>query len=318
MRSLVLDGDGLRFEPDRTDPEPAAGEALVRVTLAGICGTDLELTRGYKGFEGVPGHEFVGVVERADDRPDLVGERVVGEINAVCGRCATCESGRRTHCPARTVLGILGRDGAFAERLALPVENLHLVPYDVPDEVAVFAEPVAAACHILEQVTIARGDRALVLGGGRLGLLCAQVLRYVEAEVTVLGRHARGLERLAGQPIATSTSSDTVEGLFDVVVEATGTSTGFDEACRFARPGGTVVLKSTCAGAATVDLAHVVVDELRVVGSRCGPLDTAVQFLRVEQVDVAPLVDARYPLEEGVAAFEHAARPGALKILLAP
>lgn len=318
MLALRLRGR-LHLERDRPVPEPATGEALVRVLQAGVCGTDLQLVQGYKGFDGVPGHEFVGRVERADDRPELVGRRVVGEVNAVCGVCPTCAAGHRTHCPRRTALGIFGRDGAFAEFLTLPTENLHPVPDELTDDQAVFVEPLAAACRILEQLELTPETRVVVVGDGRLGLLCAQVLATTGCDLTVLGRHARKLALLRSVGVPTATRPALVPAAADVVVEATGTQSGLATAVELVRPLGTIVLKSThapTAGDEGPDLSPIVVRELTVVGSRCGPFDRALELLAAGTIDVEPLIDARYPLERGVDAFQHAARRGTLKVLI--
>jgi threonine dehydrogenase-like Zn-dependent dehydrogenase len=316
MRALWLEERRLRLREDCPPPPLPSGEALVRVLRAGVCNTDLELVRGYYPYAGIPGHEFVGRVERAPGAEGWVGKRVVGEINAVCGQCETCRAGRPTHCERRTVLGIKSRDGAFAEYLALPVGNLHEVPGDVPDEVAVFTEPLAAALEVQEQVRIASGDRVVVVGSGKLGNLVAQTLAVTGAAVLVVGRNPATLGRMAARSIPTATAAELPERRADVVVECTGHPDGLALALRAVRPRGTVVLKSTYHGQATLDLARVVVDEVSLVGSRCGPFAPALAALAAGRVDVRSLVDARYPLAEAIAAFEHAARPGALKVLL--
>ena len=301
---------------DVARPDPPAGEALVRVTLAGVCATDLELVKGYYPFTGVPGHEFVGVVERADGAPARVGRRVVGEINASCGTCPTCVAGRRSHCPARTVLGIKGRDGAMAEWLVLPLENLHDVPDAVPDEAAVFTEPLAAALEVQEQVRIGPGTRVVVIGDGRLGQLVARSLAVTGCSLTVVGRHVRKLERLSARGIAVAACVSPASA--DVVVECTGNPDGLALARDAVRPRGTIVLKSTYHGEARVNLSAIVVDEVTLVGSRCGPFAPALALLAGGTVDVADLVEARYPLGDALAAFERAAAPGVLKVLVAP
>lgn len=313
MRALWLKDRQLQLRDDLPPPAPADGEALIRVLLAGICGTDIELTRGYYPYDGVPGHEFVGVVEQGP--PALLGRRVVGEINASCGACAPCRRGQRTHCAGRTVLGISGRHGAFAEHLALPAANLHAVPDGVPSEAAVFTEPLAAALQVLEQVHLRPGDRAVVIGDGKLGQLVAQVLAG-SCDLLVIGRHPRKLALLAARGVRTGAADAATPGAFDVAVECTGDARGFAIARAALRPRGTLVMKSTYAGALTLDAASIVVDELTLVGSRCGPFAPALRLLAERRVDVAPLIDARYPLAEGLAAFERAQRPGALKVLV--
>ena len=316
MRALVCD-HGLRFEPDFAAPELPLGEALVRVRLAGICNTDLELVRGYLSFKGVLGHEFVGVVDQAE-ASELVGRRVVGEINTACGACDTCRAGWPTHCPNRTTLGLHGRDGVLAECFCLPAGNLHLVPAGVPDEAAVFAEPLAAACEVLEQVHVRPTDRAIVLGDGKLGLLIAQVLALTGCDLTVVGRHEDKLATLhaASRGIHTQVGDEGLSRSADVVVECTGQPQGFEAARRMVRPRGTLIVKSTFHGLMQADLSSLVVDEIQVVGSRCGPFAPALRLLAQGLVDVIPLIEAEYPLDEALAAFEHARRRGALKVLV--
>ncbi|HZH30951.1 MAG TPA: alcohol dehydrogenase catalytic domain-containing protein [Pyrinomonadaceae bacterium] len=300
----------------------AAGEAVVRVRLAGICNTDVEIARGYAGFEGTLGHEFVGVVESAPDGA-LVGRRVVGEINAGCGLCELCAAGDARHCPQRTVLGIVGRDGAFAEFLRLPIVNLLVVPDEVEDERAVFAEPLAAACGIMERVEIKRETRVAVVGDGKLGLLSAQAVRAQSgAAVTLIGRHenklriarARGIETAHAAELPPARSA----GAFDVVVEASGAPAGFALAISLTRPRGVLVLKSTFHGATEIDAARIVVDEISVVGSRCGRFAPALELLARDAVDVASLITEEFPLTEGVRAMQRATESGVLKVLLRP
>jgi threonine dehydrogenase-like Zn-dependent dehydrogenase len=309
MRGLWLEGGSLRLRDDIPDPAPAAGEAVVRVRRAGVCNTDLELVRGYYPYTGVPGHEFVG---------EWNGRRVVGEINAVCGACPACAAGRRTHCERRTVLGIVNRNGAFAEALSLPIANLHDVPDSVSDDEAVFVEPLAAALELQEQVRITKAERVLVIGDGKLGNLIAQTLRLTGCALRVVGRHRAKLEILEGLGIATSEAARVEPAEADVVVECTGNPEGLALATTAVRPRGTIVLKSTYAGDAKVNLAKIVVDEITLVGSRCGPFAPALDLLARRAVDVRPLVHARYPLREAVAAFDHAARSGVLKVVVEP
>jgi len=314
MQALWLEERRLRMRNDVATPEPPPGEALVRVLRAGICNTDIELTRGYYPFTGILGHEFLGVVEQGPS--GLVGRRVVGEINAVCGACSECLAGRRTHCERRTVLGIVGRHGAFADHLVLPAENLYPVPDAVSTDAAVFTEPLAAALEIQEQVRIGSNDRVLVVGDGKLGQLVAQTLALTGCALRVIGRHDAKLALLAARGIETGRADRATRGEFDVAVECTGNPDGFAVAQRALRPRGTLVLKSTYAGALTLDAAAVVVNELTLVGSRCGPFAPALRLLAERRVAVEPLIHARYPLAQAVTAFEHAQRPGVLKVLL--
>jgi threonine dehydrogenase-like Zn-dependent dehydrogenase len=316
VRALWLEERALRLRDDLPLPAARAGEARVRVRLAGVCNTDLELVRGYYPYTGVPGHEFVGVVEEAEGAPAWVGRRVVGEINAACGSCPTCRAGRRTHCERRTVLGIAGRNGVFATHALLPVENLHPVPDGVPDETAVFAEPTAAALEVQAQVSVSPGDRVVVVGAGKLGNLVAQTLVATGCRLLVVGRSPRPLALLSARGILTAAADGVEPRQADLAVECTGNPEGLEIARRAVRPRGTIVLKSTYHGRAEVDMAPFVVDEITLVGSRCGPFAPALAALARGSVDPRPLVEARYPLSEAVAAFEHAARPGALKVLV--
>jgi threonine dehydrogenase-like Zn-dependent dehydrogenase len=314
MLALWLEDRKLAVRTDVLQPDPPNGESLVRVLRAGICSTDLELTRGYYPFTGVPGHEFVGIV--AQGPLELLGRRVVGEINATCGTCWHCASGRPTHCSERTVLGIAGRDGAFAEYLVLPDRNLHAVPDGVTTDAATFTEPMAAALQIQEQVAISRDHRVLVVGDGRLGQLVAQTLALSGCELWVLGKRAEKLALIAERGIRTALAAAANLKGFDIAVECTGNPEGFAIAQAALRPRGTLVMKSTYVGELVVDAAAVVVNELTLVGSRCGPFAPALQLLADRSVNVEPLISAWYPLAQGVAAFEHAQRPDTLKVLL--
>jgi len=296
-----------------------AGEALVRVTLSGICNTDLEIVRGYAGFQGTIGHEFVGVVESAPDE-SLIGRRVVGEINAGCGHCPLCTSGDPRHCPQRTVLGIVGRDGAHAEFLQLPVVNLLPVPDEVADERAVFAEPLAAAWGITERTCVSEETRVAVIGDGKLGLLCAQALALTGAPTLLIGKHQEKLKIAGARGIETATL-DKVKGRereFDVVVEASGSESGFALALALLRPRGVLVLKSTFHGATSVDAARIVVDEISVTGSRCGRFAPALDLLKNNAVDVESLISEEYRLSDGVRAMQRATEAGVIKVLLRP
>mgnify|MGYP002619718474 CR=1 FL=1 len=315
MLALVFDGEPRVVE--KATPEPPPGEALIRVTRAGICSTDRELVRGYMGFTGTLGHEFVGVVERADDAPEWLGRRVVGEINCVCGLCAHCRAGRPHHCTQRTVLGIQQRDGAFAQFTTLPIANLHAVPDSLDDDAAVFTEPVAAAFRILEQIDITPETRVAVLGDGKLGQLIARVLQTRTGQLVAVGRQAWKRALLEAAGIATASSEDDLPRDFDVVVEATGAPDGLARALSLVRCEGTVVLKTTVAEATPINLSlPVVVDEVTILGSRCGPFPPALTALTNGTVDPRPLITHRCSLGDGVAALEQATRKDALKVLL--
>ncbi|MDB5297413.1 MAG: alcohol dehydrogenase [Phycisphaerales bacterium] len=327
MRALVFDDNGLSFQPRHPDPPPRLGDTLVRVRQAGVCSTDLEITKGYMGFRGVLGHEFVGDVVDSPDK-NLVGKRVVGEINVVCGRCDLCVSGLSTHCRNRSVLGILNHDGAFADHVRLPAVNLHALPAAVDDDMAVFVEPLAAAYQVIKQVPMdagrgsggegGRGRRwVTVLGDGRLGLLVAQVLREAGAAVRVIGKHPDKLALCERWGIRSRPLADIVARHDqDVVVDCTGSATGFELAMQIVRPRGTIVLKSTVADGKPLNLAPLVIDEVNVVGSRCGPFREAIRALAEGRIDVASLIHRRVRLDQGVQAMELAGRPGALKVLL--
>lgn len=313
MRALRWDGEALRLV-EREPLRATARRARVRVLLAGICSTDLQLLRGYMGFTGVPGHEVVGVVEEGP--AGLAGRRVVAEINFACGACEACARGLARHCPTRDVMGILRADGAYADELLVPPEACHVVPDGVPDEAAVFTEPLAAAFEVLEQVHVRPGASAVVLGDGKLGLLVAQVLHVAGARVLAVGRHPHKLERLRRRGVATADAPPAER--VDLVVEATGSSQGLERALGLVRPRGTLVLKSTVADAHRLSLAPLVIDEVTVVGSRCGPFAPALAALADRRVEVLDLVERVYPLAEGAAAVAHAGRSGALKVLLRP
>jgi alcohol dehydrogenase len=313
VRALVFDGSvALRDVPE---PTPGPGQALLALRLAGICGTDLELTRGYKGFAGTLGHEFVAEVVQCPSAPQWVGRRVVGEINLACGACERCGAGLRTHCAARRVLGILEQPGCFAERFVLPVQNLHAVPDALSDEHAVFTEPLAAALRVVEQVPLSPAQRVAVVGDGKLGLLVVMALRAHGIPVTAIGRHPHKLALVAG-PGVHATTEALPPASFDVVVEATSSREGLQHALALVRPCGTVVLKSTVHGTVALPTAALVVDEIHLVGSRCGPFDVALRAMVEGRVDPRPLVQARYPLAQAEQALAHAARPGTLKVLL--
>ncbi len=316
----------LRFSQNKLSvdavPRPAGpDEAVVRVLRSGICNTDLEIVRGYAGFEGTIGHEFVGIVEEAGDAPHLIGKRVVGEINAGCGVCARCISGGPRHCPTRTVLGIVGRDGAHAEYLQLPSKNLLEVPQAVTDEQAVFAEPLSAALAITEQVTIGRDTKVVVVGDGKLGLLCAMALSKYSDDVNMVGKHVPKIaiaEKAGVYGVLLDEIDDSMYRTADIVVEASGSESGFSTAVDLVKPRGKIVLKSTFHGSPTWPATRIVVDEITIVGSRCGRIGPALRFLADGAVRVDDLIADEHPLSEAIKAMEQAAGNGVLKVLLKP
>jgi threonine dehydrogenase-like Zn-dependent dehydrogenase len=314
VRALRFSSAGLSLE-QLDPPRRGAGEALVRVRCAGICSTDLEIARGYMGFAGTLGHEFVGVVEEADD-PAWLGARVAGEINLSCGQCRMCQRGLGRHCPTRSVLGILGKDGCFAEYLTLPERNLHRVPDRISDRLACFVEPVAACYEILEQVRIAPDDAIVVLGDGKLGQLIARVLAERGLTPILAGRHDHKLALARARGVQAERPEALTAKAFDVVIEATGSPGGMQRAIELVRPRGTLVLKSTYHGPLTLDAAPLVIDEITLVGSRCGPFEPAIATLAAGRLPTGDLVDATFPLTEGIAAFERAATAGVLKVLI--
>ncbi|OBQ37777.1 MAG: alcohol dehydrogenase [Anabaena sp. MDT14b] len=314
MKGLWLENNQLQLRTNIPIPEPLPGEALVRVLRAGICNTDLELIKGYYPYTGIIGHEFVGVVEQGSKQ--LINQRVVGEINAACGDCRFCRRGQPTHCENRTVLGIVNRHGAFAEYLSLPVENLHLVPENVSTAAATFTEPIAAALEIQQQIQICKDDRVLVVGDGKLGQLIAQTLALTGCELLVVGRHKDKLVNLAAKGIKTGFADSVTDRYFDISVDCTGNPEGFNIARRALRPRGILILKSTYAGNLSLDASALVVDEITLIGSRCGPFVPALELLATGKVDVQSLIDSHYPLSQGLAAFEKAKTKGVLKVLL--
>lgn len=328
MRALYWDGRELGLRSAYPTPaarstkvEAAGGRAasagaIVKVHLAGVCSTDLQIFKSYMGFKGVPGHEFVGTVVEGPEA--ILGKRAVGEINFGCGECDACRRDLMRHCPNRTVMGIVNADGAFAEFVALPAGNLHPVPDSVSDEEAVFAEPLAAAFEILTQIQIDPGDEVLILGDGKLGNLCAQALRLTGAKITVLGKHADKLALVRKAGVRTVQLTDWQPRLFDIVVEATGSESGLELALGAVRPRGTLILKSTVAGRHAVSLAPIVINEINLLGSRCGPFPDALDALSSKQVTVTPLIEQTYPLSAGLEAIAHASKPGTRKILLRP
>jgi threonine dehydrogenase-like Zn-dependent dehydrogenase len=315
MRALVFD-NSLRFDARHPEPQPDDGDALLRVRQAGICATDLEITKGYMGFRGVLGHEFVADVVEAPDK-NLVGQRVVGEINVVCGRCDLCLSGLSNHCRNRSVLGIVNHDGAFADRVRLPATNLHVLPRTIDDDHAVFIEPLAAAFQVLKQIKLDGRKWVTVLGDGRLGLLVAQVLRNAGCPVRVIGKHPEKLALCERWQIRSRPLDDIIPRHDqDVIVDCTGSAAGLELAIQMVRPRGTVVLKSTLAAGKPLNLAPAVVDEITIIGSRCGPFREAIRALSEREVDVTSLIYRRMKLEQGVEAMDLARRPGVLKVIL--
>ena len=304
----------LFLRPDLPSPAPKPGEALIKVLRAGVCNTDLELTRGYYPYSGILGHEFVGVVETGPE--EFLNKRVVGEINASCGNCEFCQRGIKTHCLDRTVLGIVNRNGAFAEYLSLPIANLHLVPESVSTDAATFTEPLAAALEILDQVNIESNHRVLVVGDGKLGLLVAQAIATTGCEMLAIGRHKEKLQILKDCGIAVGFADGIKSGSFDVAVECTGNPEGFAIALSALKARGTLVLKSTYAGKLTIDASRIVVDEIKLVGSRCGPFAPALELLAAGKISVLPMIQVRFDLQDGVRAIDRAAQKGTLKVLI--
>jgi len=318
MRALYYDGaNGVRLERDYPEPPITPGEAVIRPLLVGICNTDLELAGGYMGYSGVLGHEFVGIVESCAD-PALAGARVVGEINCPCGACSLCLGGKGNHCPQRSVLGIMGRDGVFADIFTLPADNLWVVPDTVTDTQAVFTEPLAAAFEITNQATIGTGQKVAILGDGKLGLLTGQVISLTGCDLVAVGRHPEKLAILARRGITTALDREmaAMRSSFDVVVDATGSAEGFALAARLVEPCGTIVLKTTTASPAGLDPNRVVIDELTIVGSRCGPFDKALDALEKRLVDVEPMVSDIFRFDCGVEAMRRASEGAVLKVLM--
>ena len=314
MRAIVFNGK-LEFLTDYPRPERKTGEALVKVTRAGICNTDLEITRGYMGFRGIPGHEFVGIVEKCDSK-NIIGKRVVGEINIGCKTCSYCRNHVQNHCPNRSVLGIMNKDGAFADYLTLPVSNLHIVPDSVSDDEAIFTEPLASAFEIMEQVDITPRDRVCVLGDGKLGLLVAQALSTADCRLVIVGHHRENLSIMDELGIKTRLSSSFEESGFDIVVDCTGSRSGMESAMKITKPGGKIVLKTTVARKSSLDLNHIVINELSLIGSRCGPFKPAIDAIKSRSVDLYPLISDTFSIHDGLRAFQAASRKGVLKVIL--
>ncbi len=314
MKALWLENNKISLRDDVPQPQKP-NEALIKIRKAGICSTDLELVKGYYPYTGVLGHEFVGEVVEAPDA-SWIGARVVGDINAVCGKCEACLNGRSTHCESRTVLGIVNRDGVFAEYTTLPLENLHRVPDSVPDKMAVFTEPLAAALEIQQQIQIKPTDRVLVVGAGRLGQLISQTLALTGCDLHVLARHSFQQNLLTARGIRIISAENIQPRKWDVVVEVTGSPDGFNIARTAIRPRGTLVLKSTYKGDMSVNFSSIVVDEINIVGSRCGPFEPALRLMEKREVDPTVLIAEEYALGDGILAFEKAAKSGMLKVLV--
>jgi threonine dehydrogenase-like Zn-dependent dehydrogenase len=316
MRAIWLEDKKLSLV-EVEKPKTAPGEALIRIELAGICATDLELIKGYYPYRGILGHEFVGKVVEAPSNPDLIGKRVVADINIACQQCPTCKAGREHHCPQRSVIGIVDRPGALAEYIGLPTRNLYALPDSISDQAAVFIEPLAAACRILEQIEFNKDCRVLLVGAGRLGQLIARVIKTTACDFSTLARYPKQLELLQAKSIKAFTEQSGIEDKsFDIVIEATGSTTGFEIARNKVRPQGTIVLKSTYAKKSQIDLSSLVVDEITLIGSRCGPFEKAIDLLDKKIIDPTDLIEKRYSLKDGLTAFQAAQRKGSLKILI--
>lgn len=318
MQGIWLGDQKLSIKKDLPDPKLSDKDALIELLLAGICSTDLEMVKGYYSFSNILGHEFVGKVIHAPGYDYLVGKRVVGEINITCGECKECLNGRSSHCENRKTLGISNYPGVFAEYLKLPVKNLHLVPDSLSNEQAVFSELLAAALEIQQQIHIMPSSHVLVVGAGRLGMLIAQCLALTGCDLKVVVRRAEAARMLSTFGIRSITPDEVFSHMADVVVEVTGSSSGFELSRSAVRPRGTLVLKSTFAGDVSLNLSSIVVDEVTLMGSRCGPFEPALRLLEERLIKVEPLISAYYPLKEGLAAMEMAGRPGVLKVLLHP
>lgn len=317
MRAIEFDKK-LKITENYPVPEPQDGEALIKIITAGICNTDIEIIKGYMGFSGILGHEFVGVVEKINgSNQELLSQRVVGEINCGCGYCEYCLKGLENHCPNRTVLGILNKNGCFADYITLPVKNLHKVPDDVTNQEAVFTEPLAAAFEILEQIQINPDDKVLILGDGKLGLLISFVLNLTQAEVILVGKHQEKLDIAKNQGIKSRFMDDLfVEKNYAVVVEATGNISGFELAQNLVKPKGIIVLKSTLASEKPLNLAPIVIDEIKIIGSRCGPFKPALDALEKKLIDVKPLISKFFEFDKALDAFELSKIKGILKVLI--
>jgi len=316
MKALWLENKKLIFRDDLPIPEPSVNEVLIKVISAGICATDLELLDGYYPFTGIPGHEFVGLVIMSPSDPYWLNKRVVGEINISCKECDSCIRGDHNHCEKRKVLGIKEKNGAFAEYLILPISNIHEIPDSIPNDKAVFIEPIAAAVRILEQVNIILTDKVLIIGAGRLGQLIARVFQNENYDVQVLAKYSDQIKLLKNLGIHTISESDAHTKKFDVVVEASGSEKGIDYALRAVRSRGIVVMKTTTAETVSVNMSQIVVNEVTIIGSRCGPFKPALELLVNENINPIPMISARYPIDSGILGFQHADKPGVMKIII--
>lgn len=331
MRALLFDGE-LRYEPVYSLKPRRKGDASVKVLLAGICTTDLEIMRGYRDFKGILGHEFVGIVHDANNAR-LVGKRVVGEINVGCGECRLCRRGMRNHCENREVIGISGRDGSFADFLNIPEENLHVLPDDMVAERAVFVEPLAAAINVIMEVRIKPDNSVVVIGDGKLGILAAQVVRMTGADLKLVGKHQKklsiaewmGIESFVlvgnegGDVIVrdgNGREAKLIRHGYDVVIECSGSPSGLEMAKQLIMPGGRIVLKTTMKGETFIDMNHVVVNELHIIGSRCGPFQPAIRAIRKGLIEVRPLITSQFPIADWKLAFEAAQKPESLKVIM--
>jgi threonine dehydrogenase-like Zn-dependent dehydrogenase len=314
MNALIFDGK-IRIEKNAPIPKRKPFEALIRVLKAGICQTDLEIIKGYLHFQGILGHEFVGIVEESSHQ-GLLGKRVVGEINLACGKCIYCQKGMPSHCNARSVLGIKDKNGCFAEYITLPIKNIHIIPDGIADDEAIFVEPLAAALQIFTQVHIRPQDDVIILGDGRLGQLCAQVIRLTGAFVLTVGRHLKKLNILQKKGIKTCRFDKVSPKKADIVIECTGSPAGFNAALNLVHPRGTIVLKSTYQVKPTVDLAPIAINEITIIGSRCGPFSPAIRLLEDKIIDVQPLISQRFSLDKAMEAIEAAHQKENIKVIL--
>ena len=317
MKALIFN-DKLELKTDYPQATLKENEALIKVTMAGICNTDYEITKGYMGYNGILGHEFVGeVIEINGNDKSLLNKRVVGEINLGCNNCTWCAQNLARHCPNRSTLGILNKDGCFCEYLTMPLQNLLEVPENVSDEEAVFVEPLAAACEIIEQKHIRPDEKVVILGDGKLGLLIALTLNAMGLDVLLVGKHQNKLDIAKAQKVKTALLNDIkIEPVYDVVVEATGSISGFETSVALTKPRGTLVLKSTIATGKELNLAPIVINEITVLGSRCGQFAPALRLLEQEKINVKPLISKIYNFDDAIEAFEANKQKDTIKVLM--